>query len=123
MNSFDEFLEQITNDEQRNRTREVLDWVKAEFPDLESKVAWNQPMFCDHGTFIIGFSVSSKHLAVSPELAGMLHFTDEIKAAGYAQGRMLFRIPWNREINYVLLRQIIAFNCFDKRECKTFWRK
>ncbi|MCQ4950818.1 hypothetical protein NE646_14380, partial [Bittarella massiliensis] len=41
------------------------------FPDLTPKIAWNQPMFTDHGTFIIGFSAAKAHLAVAPERAGI----------------------------------------------------
>ena len=123
MEDFLEFIEHINNGQQRARTQEVLEWVKSQFPNLEARIAWNQPMFTAHGTFIIGFSVSSKHLAVSPERAGMVRFTNEITKAGYSQSKMLFRIRWEEPVNYILLDQIIRFNCIDKAECKTFWRK
>ena len=123
MEDFLEFIEHINNGQQRARTQEVLEWVKSQFPNLEARIAWNQPMFTEHGTFIIGFSVSSKHLAVSPERAGMVRFTNEITKAGYNQSKMLFRIRWEEPVNYILLDQIIRFNCIDKAECKTFWRK
>ena len=123
MEDFLEFIEHINNGQQRARTQEVLEWVKSQFPNLEARIAWNQPMFTEHGTFIIGFSVSSKHLAVSPERAGMVRFTNEITKAGYSQIKMLFRIRWEEPVNYILLDQIIRFNCIDKAECKTFWRK
>lgn len=70
MEDFLEFIEHINNGQQRARTQEVLEWVKSQFPNLEARIAWNQPMFTEHGTFIIGFSVSSKHLAVSPDAQG-----------------------------------------------------
>ena len=123
MEDFLEFIEHINNGQQRARTQEVLEWVKSQFPNLEARIAWNQPMFTEHGTFIIGFSVSSKHLAVSPERAGMVRFTNEITKAGYSQSKMLFRIRWEEPVNYILLDQIIRFNCIDKAEFKTFWRK
>lgn len=123
MEDFLEFIEHINNGQQRARTQEVLEWVKSQFPNLEARIAWNQPMFTEHGTFIIGFSVSSKHLAVSPERAGMVRFKNEITKAGYSQSKMLFRIRWEEPVNYILLDQIIRFNCIDKAECKTFWRK
>lgn len=123
MEDFLEFIEHINNGQQRARTQEVLEWVKSQFQNLEARIAWNQPMFTEHGTFIIGFSVSSKHLAVSPERAGMVRFTNEITKAGYSQSKMLFRIRWEEPVNYILLDQIIRFNCIDKAECKTFWRK
>ena len=40
-------------------------------------------MFTDHGTFIIGFSVSKKHLAVAPEKVTIAHVEDDIVKAGY----------------------------------------
>ncbi len=122
MEVFAEYLAKLTNPQHCTRMAEVLDWVGRTFCGLEPKIAWNQPMFTDHGTFIIAFSVSAKHLAVSPEQAGMERFTQEIAQAGYAQSKMLFRIPWDKEVNYSLLHRIIAFNCTEKAHCKTFWR-
>ena len=122
MEAFVDYLAQIKNPQHGARTAAVLDWVGRTFCELEPKIAWNQPMFTDHGTFIIGFSVSAKHLAVSPEQAGMEHFTQEIAQAGYAQSKMLFRIPWDKDVNYQLLHRIIAFNQAEKADCKTFWR-
>ncbi|MBC8570751.1 iron chaperone [Zongyangia hominis] len=122
MGVFAEYLAQIENSKCRDRTAEVLDWVGLTFPDLEPRIAWNQPMFTDHGTFIIGFSVSAKHLAVSPERAGMEHFRQEITQAGYGQSKMLFRIPWDKEVDYPLLHRIIVCNRVEKADCKTFWR-
>ena len=37
------------------------------FPQLKEENKWNQPMFNDHGTFIIGFSIAKGHIAVAPE--------------------------------------------------------
>lgn len=122
MEVFADYLAQIKDPQHRIRVETVLDWVGQTFPALGARVAWNQPMFTDHGTFIIAFSVSAKHLAVSPEQAGMEHFTQDITQAGYAQSKMLFRIPWDKEVNYPLLHRIIAFNRAEKALCKTFWR-
>lgn len=122
MEVFADYLSRIENPRHYARTAEVLNWVGRTFCMLEPKIAWNQPMFTDHGTFIIAFSVAAKHLAVSPEQAGMARFTQEIAQAGYAQSKMLFRIPWDKDVDYPLLHRIIAFNCAEKAYCKTFWR-
>lgn len=123
MEAFAEYLAQIDNQGHRARMEEVLKWVKCTFPDLEPKFAWNQPMFTDHGTFIIGFSMAKPHIAISPEREGMEHFRDAIANAGYGQSKMLFRIKWEEPVNYLLLEQIISFNRSKKADCKTFWRK
>lgn len=123
MEVFSEYLAQIENPQHRERTQEILEWVGDIFPTLEPRIAWNQPMFTDHGTFIVGFSLSKQHLAVSPELAGMEPFREKITSVGYGQSKMLFRIRWNEPISYPLLEEIIKFNRLDKAECKNFWRK
>lgn len=122
MNTFDEFLETIEIPEQRSRTKEILDWITKKYPELNQEIKWKQPMFTDHGTYIIGFSVSKKHLAVAPEQVGINQFLDEIKNVGYDHTKEIIRIPWSSEIDYSLLEKLIDFNITDKAECTTFWR-
>ena len=123
MEVFAPFLEKIDNPEHRDRAEEVLEWVDKQFPHLGTKIAWNQPMFTDHDTFIIGFSASRKHLAVAPEQAGITRFFDEIVKAGYDHTKEIIRIPWDSPIDYGLLEQLIEYNIEDKADCTTFWRK
>ena len=103
--------------------REVLVWVNDTFPTLAPKIAWNQPMFTDHGTFIIGFSVAKGHFAISPEAQGIAAFSDDIAKSGYSQTSNLFRIKWDQPVNFNLLERIIRYNIEDKKGCTTFWRK
>lgn len=123
MEVFAEYLAKIDNPQHRERTEEVLSWVTKTFPNLMPKIAWNQPMFIDHDTFIIGFSVSKQHLAVAPEIAGINHFSDEIVQAGYDHTKQLMRIKWNSPVDFSLLEKVIAFNILDKANCSTFWRE
>ena len=123
MEVFAEFLAKIDNPQHRERMEEVLAWVIKKYPNLIPKIAWNQPMFTDHGTYIIGFSVAKHHLAFAPEIAGIHHFSDEIVQAGYDHTKQLVRIKWDRPVDYSLLERIIEFNILDKADCSTFWRK
>lgn len=123
MDVFSEYLARIDNPQHRTRMEEVLAWVAKKFPNLMPKIAWNQPMFTNHGTFIIGFSVSKHHLAVAPERAGINHFSNEIVQAGYNHSKELVRIPWDSSVDLSLLEKMIEFNILDKTECSTFWRK
>ncbi|WP_138754110.1 iron chaperone [Paenibacillus sinopodophylli] len=122
MEAFAEFISRIDNPQHRERTEEVLEWVAKKYPNLMPKIAWNQPMFTDHDTFIIGFSVSKQHLAVAPEKAGIIQFADEIKQAGYDHTKELIRMKWVSPIDFSLLERIIEFNIEDKAGCSTFWR-
>ncbi|MCW3790024.1 iron chaperone [Paenibacillus sp. LS1] len=123
METFAEFIARIDNPEHQARTEEVLNWITEKFPNLKQKIAWNQPMFTDHETFIIGFSVSKQHLAVAPEKAGIIRFSEEITQAGYDHTKELVRMKWKQEIDFSLLERMIEFNIADKAECSTFWRK
>lgn len=123
MEVFAEYLARIDYSQQKARFEEVFGWIIGRFPGLVPKIAWNQPMFTDHGTFIIGFSAARHHMAVAPERAGIDHFSAEIVQAGYEHTKELVRIPWDSPVDYSLLEKMIAFNILDKAECSTFWRK
>ena len=119
---FAEYLNKIDNPEHRARMEDVLAWVKRTFPNLTPVLKWNQPMFTDHGTFIIGFSVSKKHIAIAPEEAGMVRFAEEIEKRGHDHTKGIVRMPWDRPFDYDLLEKMIEFNITDKADCRTFWR-
>jgi len=123
MEVFEKYLASIDNPDHRERTEEVLKWVVNEYPNMEPLIKWNTPMFSSHSTFIIGFSIAKHHMSVSPEPAGIVHFADDIAKAGYKGTKGLFRIPWNEQIDYELLKKLIEYNIQDKADYKSFWRK
>jgi hypothetical protein len=91
MEVFAEYLARIDNPQHRARTEEVLGWVTKKFPNLMPKIAWNQPMFTDHGTYIIGFSVAKHHLAWLLPLKGQGLFIFLMKLCRLA---MITAISW-----------------------------
>ena len=123
MEVFKEYLMSIANSQHRDRMEDVLGWVIKEFPSLVPKIAWNQPMFTDYDTFIIGFSTAKLHMAVAPEEVGINRFSDKIVQAGYDHTKGLVRIRWGLPVDFSLLKNMIEFNILDKVEYSTFWRK
>lgn len=122
MKTVQEFLMLIGDENKAKILSDLFSWILEKYPSLELKIAWNQPMFTDHKTFIIGFSVAKEHFSIAPELFTMQKFEQEIKDAGYGYSKMLFKIKWNENINYSLLSKIIEFNILDKKEYSKFWR-
>lgn len=122
MDTFNTFLETIDNDKHRTTLSEVLNWIADTFPNLETTIKWNQPMFTDHGTFIIGFSVAKQHFSIAPETKALSEHAQQIEATSYSQTNNLFRIKWSQDIDYALLKAIIQYNIEDKSNCDTFWR-
>ena len=122
MITLSEYLDKLP-DNHAERMNEIFNWIMSKYNNLEPRIAWNQPMFTDHGTFIIGFSAAKKHMSVTPEAQAMPIFADKIKKAGYEQTKMLFKIKWSEQVDYELLSEMIEYNIADKAECTTFWRK
>lgn len=101
----------------------VLDWVQTNYPYFDEEVKWKQPMFSNEGTYMFGFSVAKNHMAISPEKAGITKFEGELKEKGYDPTVMIFKVPWNKEMDYDLLKRIIDFQEKDKKGYDTYWRK
>ena len=123
MNVFLDFLKKIENIQNRAKTESVLEWVKNKYPQLVPKIAWNQPMFTDHETFIIAFSVAKNHMSIAPEGVTITKFSDEIQQSGYEYTKELFKIRWDKDVDFELLGRIIEFNISEKESCTTFWRQ
>lgn len=119
--TLDEFLATIPNEDNRARMVTVLDWVQHIYPELELRIAWNQPMFTHHGTFIIGFSAASKHMAMAPERHTMIHFENTMEQRGTNRGKMFARQPWDKPFDYDLAALLIDYQIETKKHVNTFW--
>ncbi len=122
MKEFQAFLDGIDRPDRAERMTKILSHVQEKFPQLKPEVKWNQPMFTDHGTFIVGFSVAEGHIAVAPEPQAIALFAEEIQKAGYSHTRGLFRIRWTDEVNWELIDKIVSYNIHDKKDMTKFWR-
>lgn len=123
METLQDYLDTMPNADHRKRLEEVVQWALDRSPELELEIKWNHPMITHHGTFIIGFSTSSKHVSVSPEPQILETFRDQLTAAGYAPSKAIFRIQWTQEVNYPLLAEILAASLEFKQGSTTFWAK
>ena len=122
ISTLDEFLATIPNDDNRARIVEVLDWVAQHYPELELRIAWNQAMFIHHGTYIIGFSAASKHMAVAPERATMIRFEPVMRERGTDFEKRVARQPWDKPFDYELLDAFIQYQLAEKQDVTSFWR-
>lgn len=121
-NTLPEYLASIDDPENVQKLEDLINWALKEFPQLELRIAWNQPMLTDHGTFIMAFSAAKKHLGVSIEKEPLEIHRDEIHDAGYTSSKMMFQMPWDKEWNKKLLAKLIQSNIDEKKDTTTFWR-
>lgn len=49
-------------------------------------------------------------------------YSTDIQNLGYKQTDNLFKINWDQEVDYKLLKKIIDFNIDDKSDYDKFWR-
>lgn len=122
MKDFQMFLDGMREPDKRERMENILKYVKEKFPQLKEEIKWNQPIFSDHGSFIVGFSVSKGHIAVAPEAVVISLFEKEIEEAGYSHTQELLRIKWTDKVDFDLLHRIISYNIEDKKGMTRFWR-
>lgn len=122
ISTLDEYLETIPNDRNRARIVEVLVWVGLTYPELELRIAWNQPMFTHHGTYIVGFSAASKHMAMAPERATMIRFEPVMRERSTDFGTMFARQPWNKPSDYEFLDIFLQHQLAGKQFITSFWR-
>ena len=122
ISTLDEYLATIPNDANRARMVDVLVWVGLTYPELELRIAWNQPMFTHHGTYIIGFSAASKHMAMAPERATMIRFEPVMRERGTDFSKKFARQPWNKPFDYELLDAFIQHQLAVKQDITSFWR-
>lgn len=120
--TLDEFLATIPDDDNRERMVDVLVWVGFTYPELKLRIAWNQPMFTHHGTYIIGFSAASKHMAMAPERATMIRFEPVMRERGTDFSKMFARQPWDKPFDYELLDAFIQHQLAEKQDITSFWR-
>lgn len=123
MTTFEDYVSTIEDKNQREKLQLIGDWMEDAFPQLKVKFGWGQPMFTDHGTFIIGFKKTKKYITVSPEVAGMKCFVSAIEKAEYVHTDNTFRIGWQQVIDWDLLAAIIDYNIEEKASYTGFWRK
>ncbi len=122
MGEFKEYLKTIDEESHKDCMEKVLQWIIEHYPKLETKVAWNQPMFTHQGTYIIGFSHSKHHIAMAPETKPILEYKDIIEELGFSYTDNIIRIKWTDPFPYEFMQTLIEYNIEDKDGYAKFWR-
>lgn len=122
MKDFNEYLSAMEKEDHRERMEEILTWIVENYPNLETRIAWNEPMFTHEGTFIIGFSHSKNHIAMSPEVKPIKKFKKKIEELNLSHTNNIIRIKWEDSTPFELIKMLIDYNIEDKSGYDKFWR-
>lgn len=101
--------------------RELLEWMVENHPELETCIAWNQPMFTHHGTFIVGFSASKAYLSGAAEDVVLERMRADFTAAGYKCLKRTVNFPPSKPLPFDLPNRAIAEQIELKKGVTSFW--
>ena len=104
-NSVEEYLASL--DPMKERTlRSVIDFILTQFPELESKLAWNVPQIHRDGKYVVGLAAYKNHLSFSAWSPRVL---EDLKArlGEYVLKTNLFQIPVDWEIDKELVKDLV----------------
>jgi uncharacterized protein YdhG (YjbR/CyaY superfamily) len=94
-------------DAQRATMSEIVDFVLAEFPQLEVKIAWNKPHIHHNGKYVLGMEAAKKHLMFHPWSVPVFEsFLPRL--TGYVSGKRTFQIPLAWTMDRTLIRDIVV---------------
>lgn len=86
--------------------RAIIDFILAEFPELEAKISWNVPNIHRHGQYVAGLAAYKHHLTFAPwSIWVMEDFKDRLRS--FVVFKNCFQIPVDWEIDKDLVRDLV----------------
>ena len=86
--------------------RSVIDFILAQFPELECKISWNVPQIHRTGKYVFGMNAFQRHLTLAPwSLHVMEDFKPRLKK--FVVKKYCFQIPIDWEIDKKLLSDLV----------------
>jgi uncharacterized protein YdhG (YjbR/CyaY superfamily) len=94
-------------DETKAKTlKSIIDFILAEFPELEAKIAWNVPTIHREDKYVVGLAAYKNHLTFSPwSLFVMQDFKARLEKLVVLKN--CFHIPVDWEIDRELLKDLV----------------
>lgn len=105
--SVEEYLSSLTPTK-AGTLRAVIDFVLAEFPALDAKIAWNVPQIVRDGDYVFGVSSLKDTLDLAPWSADVIEeFKARLEADGYVVRKHLFQVPDDWELDRALVKDLV----------------
>ena len=102
----DQYLASL--DETKRKTMsEILDLVTTEFPELETRIAWNLPMIHKQGKYVVGLAAYKNHLSFSPWSAAVIE-SFATRLSDYVTTKNMFQVPVDWQIDASLVRDLVS---------------
>jgi uncharacterized protein YdhG (YjbR/CyaY superfamily) len=94
-------------DPTKERTiRSIIDLILTEFPELESKIAWNEPQIHRNGKYVVGIVAYKHHLTFAPWSVNVID-NFKVRLGKYVLFKNCFQIPVDWEIDRELVKDLV----------------
>ena len=91
----------------RTLAESIFATISERYPDLETVIAWNQPMLRNEHDYVFGLSASTHHLSINPfSQAVLTQFSQRL--AGYDVLKHTIRIPLDWVVDAELLQDLVG---------------
>ncbi len=115
-NSVDDFLASL--DATKARTLgSVINFILAEFPELEAKIAWNVPQIHRSGKYVAGVAAFKNHLSFAPWSPRVIE-SFKPRLGEYVVKSNLFQIPVDWKIDRKLLKDLVRARLAELDEAR-----
>ncbi len=96
-----------TQDATKAKTlKSVLDFILAQFPELESKISWNVPTIHRNGKYVFGVAAYKNHLTLAPWSATIIaNFQPRLEK--YVVFKNCFQIPVDWAMDKKLVKDLV----------------
>ena len=81
--------------EHREPFRSLCSAIEACLPDAETSISWGMPTYRIGGKTIIQLAAWKKHIGIYPGPEALVHFKDEISAAGLRTSKGTLQVPYS----------------------------
>lgn len=86
--------------------RAIIDFILAEFPQLEAKIAWNVPVLHRAGEYVAGLAAYKRHLTFSPWSIWVMEDFKE-RLAPFVVFKNCFQLPVDWVPDRELIRDLV----------------
>ena len=103
--SVNEYL--AAHDAVKSKTlKSVIDFILAEFPELESKISWNVPTIHRNGKYVFGLAAYKHHLTLASWSATIIE-NFQRRLEKYVVFKNCFQIPVDWAIDKKLVKDLV----------------
>jgi len=103
--SVEEYL--ASQDPTKARTlRSVIDFILAQFPELESKISWNVPTIHRNGKYVVGLAAFKHHLTFSAWSPRVIE-DFKVRLGKFVVWKNCFQIPVDWKIDRKLVKDLV----------------